>query len=365
MRELFRPLSSWGGWLGLIVLVLLALEGTVRLDDWARFGVPLSNEATALEDLLVRDSLGQHARPNAHYKHFQINALGFRGEDTPPSVLGKRELVFTSGASETFGLYETKGHEWPLQLQDSLRPRCAAREITVLNAAFAGMTLPTVIQDVRLRLLPLRPAVIMYYPTPSQYLFHAIPRVSLPDSLSPKRLSRWRLRTPTRLRDALIRSLPQPVMELLRRADTKRARASGETTFAEVPVERLDSMDAQLRSLVGEIRRGGAQAVLVLPTNRFRDTTAIEERRFLRSWERLTPKATGAILLRFGDLANQRIVRVAADSSVALVDPTQALRENAPSMYADFAHFTDLGSAILAGAAATKLAFVLGCATLP
>lgn len=361
MRALYRSVSSLCGGVGLVALGLLALEATVRLDDWARFDVPPSSGATSLDDMLVHDTLGQHARPNAIYKQFRINARGFRGEEIPDSVLARREIVFTSGASETFGLYETKDQEWPQQMADSLRDSCSGRTITVLNAAFAGMTLPTVIQDVRLRLLPLRPAAIVYYPTPTQYLYGRIPTATPPGGASPQELSAWSPRAPSRLRDALKRAIPQPIIEGLRRMDTRRARSSGETPFANVPVERLDTMEAHLRSLVGEIRQGGAQAVLALPTNRFGDTSAVEERRFLRSWERLTPKATGDILLRFGQLANERIRKVAADSGVPLVDATVALRRDSPAFYADFAHFTDRGAAVLGGATAAQLAKVLRC----
>lgn len=361
MRALFRSVALLSGGIGLVALVLLAFEVTVRLDDWARFDVPPDNGATSLDDLLVHDALGQHARPSAVYKQFRINARGFRGEDIPDSILARRKIVFTSGASETFGLYETKDREWPRQMADSLRQRCSGAAITVLNAAFAGMSLPTVIQDVHLRLLPLRPAAIIFYPTPSQYLFRRIPQATPPELASPRRLTAWNLRAPARLRDALRRAIPQPLMELLRRADTRRARASGETPFAQVPVERLDTMEAQLRTLVGEIRNGGAQAVLMVPANRFGDTSSVAERRILRSWERLTPKATGEILLRFGELANDRIRKVATDSGVPLVDATRSLRRESSSSFADFSHFTDRGAAVVGGAAAAQLASLLHC----
>lgn len=361
MRPGYQPIRTIGGAAGLVVIALLAFEVTVRLDDWARFGVSLENGAISLDDLFVRDSMGQHARPSTNYRQFRINALGFRGDEISDSVVRTRELVFTSGASETFGLYESRGHEWPRQMADSLRQYCPARQITVLNAAFAGMSLPTVVQDVRLRLLGFRPAEIVYYPTPTQYLFRSTPQASLPRNEIPRPLSVWRLRALTRVRDALKRSTPQPVLEVLRRTDTRRARAAGDTVFERLPIERLDSMEAQLRILVGAVRHGGSRMTFILPLNRFRDTSSVEERRFLRAWERQTPKATGEMLLRFGQLANDRIRRVAMDSGVHLIDATHAFGGDASTLFADFAHFTDRGAAILGGAAASEVARDIGC----
>jgi lysophospholipase L1-like esterase len=348
-----------------LLVFLPAFEFTVRVDDLARFGVPLDSRVTMLEDLLVTDSVGQHARPSSTFQKFHINSLGFRGAEISDSALHSRPLIVVSGASESFGLYETAGREWPRQLADSLDRRCWVAPVTVLNAAIAGMSLPTVIQDVQLRLVPLKPKVIVYYPSPSGYLRRGVPRPSRRAVQPPGDLSPWRSRALPRVRDALRNVVPERVLDYMRRADTRRLRASGETLFPSLPVERLDSLEAHLRMLVGTARRGHAEVVLVLPYHRFADTSSMEQRRWLRAWERQVPKASGAILLSFSEMAGARVRAVAADSAVPLVDPALAMHPERAILFADPTHLTDRGAAIVAGGVAASVAPLLGCTSFP
>ena len=343
------------------VLVPVAFELAVRLDDWVRFGVPLSSGATSIEDLRVVDTLGRHARPGTAFRKYRINALGFRGAEVSDAELRARSLVVVSGASETFGLYESAGMEWPQQLSDSLNRQCRTKPVTVLNAAFVGMALPTVIHDVERRILRLRPKVIVYYPQPSQYLFGDVPRVSPSSTAPPPPLPAWRLRSAPRLRDDFKGIMPEVVLDYLRRRETERSRSAGEELFDKFPAERLDSMEAHLRTLVGVVRRGGASIVVVMPQHRFSDTTSVAEQRWLRAWERFVPKASGSLILSFSSLASQRIRAVASDSGVSLVEPPFPNGPQRALMFADPGHFTDRGAAVLAEATSRVVSRTLGC----
>jgi lysophospholipase L1-like esterase len=347
--------------LALAIVVLAAFEVTVRLDDWARFGVSPASPATSLEELYARDSLGGHARPSSAFQQFHINALGFRGPEYRPDPRPGAMLVVAGGASETFGLYESPGREWPQQMGDSLRARCPGIPVTVLNAAFAGMSLPTVIQDLRLRVAPLRPRAIVYYPTPSQFLEARAPEATSPSSGPAPPLRAWRSRALPRVRDAVKRIIPQPALDLLRRAATSR-RATHDAPFPAVPPGRLDSLEDQLRALVGVVRRGGGDAVLGIHQNRFSDTNSVAERRWLRAWEFQSPKATGRLLLQMDELAAQRVARVGSDSGVRVFDPRLSSRPDRTALFADYLHFTDRGAALMAGSAAAAVAAQTGCA---
>lgn len=349
----------------LLALSLLGVELGARLEDLARFGTPLTSGASSLQDLLTRDSLGVHARPGAVYRQFRINSLGFRGPEVKPAEPHAQPLVITSGASETFGLYESRGQEWPAQLAESLRVRCGDRGVTVLNAAFAGMSLPTVIQDVRLRVLPMHPRVIAYYLSPEFYLYRAVPRPTPPLAGPVRPASAWRSRAYPRLRDAVKRAVPVGILDALRRVRVKGLRAAGETPFPSLPRDRLDSLEGHLRVLVGEVRAGGSQIVLGVHQDRFADTAAAAERRWLRAWEGQVPKATGRLLLAFDSLAAARVRKVAADSGVGVFDPALASRADRAALFADFSHLTDRGAAILAGAASVPVGSLLGCGSVP
>lgn len=341
-----------GGAVALITAALV-LEATVRLDDWAQFGVPLTAPAVSLDELSVQDSLGFHARPNSEFRQFRINNLGFRGPDISSNEL-RRPLIVTAGASETFGLYEKAGKEWPRQLADSLA-HCGPAP-TVLNAAFAGMSLPTVYADYDRRLKGLAPEVVIYYPTPMQYLYEKAPEPAEIRTGPVPSLSVWRSRALPRFRDAAKRSVPAPLLDLLRRLDTYRTR-SKYAVSAKNRVEdtRADRYEADLRKLVGRYRSGGATPVLVVHGNRFDETTSVESKRFLIAWERFYPAYTGQAIVAYDSVAAERTHRVGRDSSLLVIDARASLRKN-PESFADFSHFADTGSAILAGAVARGLA---------
>jgi lysophospholipase L1-like esterase len=330
-----------------------ALEFTVRLDDWAQFGVPLSAPAVAMSELAVRDSLGFHARAGVHYRQYRINRWGFRGSDVDPATRNG-SLVFAAGASETFGLYESPGRDWPQQLQDSLQ-QCA-RPVHVLNAAFAGMSLPTVRQDFVRRLQPHAPAVWIYYPTPMQYLASPLPTAAepLPGAIEP--LSPWRSRALPRFRDAIKRGVPEPLLDLGRTLMTARARKVDVITArTTVDQDRLDAFERDLRVLVGTVRGAGTTPILMVHANRFTDTTSLDARRMLTAWERFYPEYTGTAIVRFDAAAAERTRTVAADSGIMLVDPRARLRTLGPSAFRDFGHFNDSGAAAVAGEAARAL----------
>jgi hypothetical protein len=338
-------LVSWGA--ASVAVVVAAFELTVRVDDWAQHRVPITAPAVSIADLVVRDSLGFHARAGGQFRQFRINSAGFRG---PEVDLGDTSSlrVATAGASETFGLYEPKDKEWPRQLEGLLRSECR-QAVTVLNAAFAGMALPTVQQDYERRLRRLSPRMVVYYPTPMQYLEGVeLPKASPPGG-PPAPLSAWRARAVPRLRDALKRAVPEPMLDILRQLDTQRQlKAAGTTAKPRAEPERLEAFDRDLRALVGAYRGGGSEPVLVIHRHRFRDTTSVEDRRLLRAWERFYPRYTAGALLQFDDQAAERIVRLGRDSSVTVVDPLPALASLGGAAFADFSHFTEKGSEAMA-----------------
>ena len=125
-------------WTVLLLLVgLLSVEITVRIDDWAQHGVPLTEGANSLDDLMVRDSLGVHSRASTRFRQFRINSLGFRGAEVSARALDTAKVIVVSGASETFGLYESDGKEWPRQLEDSLAMRCGSGRRRAQSRALA------------------------------------------------------------------------------------------------------------------------------------------------------------------------------------------------------------------------------------
>jgi hypothetical protein len=352
-------LVARGAALGAVFLV--ALEVTCRVDDLIRFGTPMLSPFTSQADLMVRDELGAHGRPGSRFQKWVMNDLGMRGPEAAPVPAPGTLRVVTAGASETFGLYESPDREYPRQLEDSLRAALGAcgdsaapARAEVLNAALPGMTLPTVTQDLRLRVPALRPGVVVLYATPAQYLDNEPPFAARADSSGAGRDLAWERtlepRVLTRLRDQGKQLLPAALQSWLRRRDIERSRRShpDDWRFTGVPDDRLGQFERDVRAAVGAIRASGARPVLATHTNRFVDAAEPDPHQ-LFAWERFYPRAPGAVIVAFDSAANEVTRRVARDSSVALADVERAIRGGDPALFADFSHFTDAGSARVAG----------------
>src|SRR5271168_4781679 len=92
--------------LTLSVLVgFMVLELCTRFDDLVSFGAPIW-QVYSSNNLFEYDSFGKRGRPNASYKKWRLNTLGFRG----PELQKDRFRIVCLGESETFGLYEQPGN---------------------------------------------------------------------------------------------------------------------------------------------------------------------------------------------------------------------------------------------------------------
>jgi hypothetical protein len=345
----------------LVIVFGVALEGTARIQDWVRFGMPVLSRVTGESDLMMRDRDGMHGRPNAQYRKWVMNDLGLRGPDVPAVKAPGTVRVAMLGASEMFGLYESPDHELPRQLADTLAARLAAgacgahapTRFEVLNAALPGMSLPTVDQDVRMRLARLGLDIAVYYPSPVQYLDDRAPFPAPPDSSDRSHDLPIRgvlhPRIADAMRDEIKKHIPKFILTWLRRRSTEamtQAHPPG-WRFTAVPPARLARYDADLRHLVGTIDRTGATPVLATHANVFM-VSRRDDRHLLPAWERFYPRATGPTIIAFDSVARFTTMRVAADSGLVLADVAAELPATPGDHFADFVHFTDAGAATVA-----------------
>ncbi len=340
----------------LLAVVAVALELTVRVEDWIRFRTPFASRLRSQSDLIVRDADGAHGRANARYQKWVMNALGTRGPEVALAKPAGTLRVATIGASETFGLYESPAREYPRQLEDSLNVGGAAAgpRYEVLNAALPGMSLPTTVQDVRLRLARYALDVVVLYASPAGYLDLEPPTLARPDSSGraaelPLRYA-FHPRAAQRLRTQLKTLVPDAVETWLRARETRAtlaARPAG-WRFDAPPADRLARFDAELRRAVGAIRAIGAEPVLATHANAFYGQARPDAMRLVQ-WEKFFPRASGPVLVAFDSLARETVLRVARDSAVVVADVAESLRGRpVDDDFVDFAHFTDGGAARVA-----------------
>jgi hypothetical protein len=339
------------------VVAFAALELATRLEDRIRFGTPVLSNFTDQADLIVNDQDGMHGRPNARFRKFVLNNYGFRGPDITERPPPGTHRLFAVGASETFGLGESPGREYPRQLEDSLaarddlRRRLGVDRFEVVNGAMLGMSLPTLTQNVRARIARFGPSVVVAYPTPVQYLMDHRPVAAEPDSsvvTVPE--PSFRLRVVPRLHEQVKLMLPGPVATRLRARDIEksiRQHPAGWVLTA-VPEDRVVAYDEDLRALVGEIRGIGAEPVLMAHVNVFSEAEP-RDTKLLTAWRRFYPRASGDVLIAFDRRLRAVTCRVAADSGVALVDVEPFLASPRKQWFADYSHFNDRGAALVAG----------------
>lgn len=348
----------------------LSFELACRIEDRIRYGMPMFSAIRDEDDLIVRDQAGMHGRPGARFQNFSLNSLGMRGPEVRLAKATTTLRVVTVGASETFGLYESPGHEYPRQLEAMLNARLAqscaparGRRVEVINAAIFGMSLPTAEQDLRLRVAPTHPDVIVAYPTPPHYLEEEMPRASRPDSARkapPPLAQRLHPRAIGRLREQVKALLPSPIADWMRRRQTERAvqRHAAGWRWTSVPNDRLAAYESDLRRLVGTMRAIGGIPLLMTHANAFSPSTP-RDAALLARWERFYQRATGATIVAFDSVARDVTMRVAADSGVTVIDAQHALYERAAAgdrpFFADYAHFTDAGATQMASLIADSI----------
>jgi len=110
--------------------------------------------------LIEEDSDGiDHNIPNARYKRWKINSLGFRGKEIDLEKKEGQIRIVCLGASETFGAFESKN--WPSQLGEMLGdpfPR-----VEVVNASVVGLNLKKKKDYVEKYVLPLKPDIMIIF----------------------------------------------------------------------------------------------------------------------------------------------------------------------------------------------------------
>ena len=362
------PIRRFVEFFALLALFAVSVELVCRIEDWVQYRTPLLARERSQGDLLIRDALGMHGRPGGRFQKWSLNSFGMRGPEVSQTKGSNIVRIVTAGASETFGLYESPGKEYPRQLEDSLDRRfsrsvgaCEQPKAQVLNAAMPGMSLPTIEQDIRLRVRSLRPDYIVVYATPPGYLYDQIPVAAAPDSArrSAPQLAFVNALTPRvadRLRTQLKGILPDFVQERIRRREIRAMLASHPKgwRFETPPTDRIDAYQAELRRVVGAIRGVGAIPVVMTHANRFVGSSDLEHPS-LRTWEKFYPRASGRTIVAFDSLARLATIKVARDSAAVLVDLAATLAKTRGASFADYAHFDDLGGALTASTLAESI----------
>jgi hypothetical protein len=148
------------------LLFFVSMEFCARIDDKIKYQAPVFG-AYRSERLRETDQNGiRHNIPNSRFEKWQINQFGFRGEPFPIEKSTGVKRIVCMGTSETFGLYEDPGKEWPAQLAEILAP---CKRFQVINASVVGLTLDKFIPYMERYVFKFKPDVVILYVNPYFY----------------------------------------------------------------------------------------------------------------------------------------------------------------------------------------------------
>ncbi len=344
----------------IVILVAFVLVGelTARVDDalyWeTRLGSPHSQQR-----LTMSDSLGTRGRPDYRYEKWRMNNQGFRGEDIRLVPEAGVTRVAVLGASETFGLQESEGAEYPSRMQGILDSLASGR-FEVVNTALPGMTMLTMVPYYERVVTRIAPDVVVIYPSPSFYLA----TVPLPEALPPRGAVPPPPRVlgldPTlldsRLFDRVKNSLKSliPVSAITGYREWKlgrlRSAAGADWVWESTPPDRMALFERHLDRLVAAVTASGASVMLVTHTNRFicaEEASGSDRRHLINLMATSYPRASERVMATIDLDANQVIRRVAERYGTTLIEAEGRIPSSG-DYFVDYSHFTDLGADLMA-----------------
>lgn len=339
---------TWFRFLTWPLLAVAALEVCARVDDRVTYGADLWRNYD-LNSIWIHDQLGQRGRPHGQYLKWKLNSGGFRSPEPDPA----RWHIGVTGASESFGVFESAGQEWPRQLERLLNARGGEPCFAVDNLAWPGLLVSTTRRHLPAMLAYAKPRVMVIYPSPTSYLF----RDSAPEEQ--KTVERpppenFQLRIVPRIETVAKRVIPESAQNWIRARQVRAGEASQKEIFDRVPERVITLYTQDLTLLVNDLRAAGVEPVLVTHATLFGRKVQDDVRPWLTTWRRFFPMLREDGFLDLENRANEAMRRVAAERRVALVD-VAAQMPAGRQYFADFVHFTDQGATEMARLVAARL----------
>jgi hypothetical protein len=313
-------------------LAVLILAFTLAAEIGARFDDVFFHNGRLLgtpsqDDLWIHDKGGRHGIPHASFGQVRLNSYGLWG---PEPKAGPCERVLFIGGSETFGIPEVKdGAYTEIFRREWKAPGCTDS----FNGAIAGMTIYTALSYYRDWASKISPTRVVVYPSTHFYLSNDAPgskAASTPQTgANDGRNGNFGLinqsRMFSRLRNVL--TLPGFIQKFRQRrwiAAEMEGRPSG-WIYEQVPEDRLVLLREHLLALIMEVRRSGAEPVLVthaVSASRPPVTADDAHTESMRVW---MPRATKTVIAEFPYRSNEVIRDVGRQEGVSVIDAAAEL----------------------------------------
>lgn len=355
MTRLSSILRRLGLWALAGLTCLVSGEVVARLDDWIFLGAPFSSDPDRERDLLMNDAYCLRGRPHGQFKKYKLNSFGFRGPEIAKQKSAGTTRVIVLGASESFGLYEAIDHEYPALLRKTL----ADDNVEIVNAAIAGMSLPTLADYWEHWVKDFGADIVLIYPSPPFYLDDEPPKALAPEPEKEASSPPFQSRLWGRFRDSakqsdLIKSLR--VRFLLARALAGKEDA---WLYRAVPADRLEGYRHDLESLAAAVEASGATPVLVTHAFKTAWPASGPDAAELDAYRVFFPRADPAVFPAFDEAARHATIALGKARGWAVIDAAAEFSYKRP-YFADPVHFNDAGSQAFADLLARELRPLLG-----
>lgn len=347
-----------------LVLLTFTMEVCARLDDWLRYDAPLLQKYSS-ERLRGRDAGGKYSYnlPRASFEKWRHNSLGFR---SPEVDLEKRQgitRIVCVGSSESYGLYESAGKEWPAQLQALVPPS----RYQVVNASVVGLSLTSFRSYLQKHVFPLHPDIVVLVVNPIFYvtgqsraeLNKNTPvqaAATAPRAPSVKEGVVAQLRILPKLKQVVKQAVSTAWPEAFKRYQLESTlkqvqelerSLSGRKPMEAVPPAYLKSFEEELTRTVEFIRSHQARVILTsYPALISPDNLSLYPEIFLDN-RRFCIELSQAGLLDTFTSFNAATERISRELGVTFVDTHLALPKST-EFFGDNVHYTDKGARVFA-----------------
>lgn len=346
-----------------VIVFAASLELCARVDDWLRYDAPLLQKYSS-ELLKGRDVAGKfnYNLPHAAFEKWRHNSLGFRG---PEVGVNKRQgitRVVCVGSSESYGLYESAGKEWPAQLQTLVSSR-----YEVVNASVVGLSLNSFSSYLEKHVFPLHPDIVILVVNPIFYVTGQTraelkknspeqAATTAPQATSVKQRVLAHLRILPKLKQVVKQAVSTACPDTFKRYQIKSTftqvqeqerSLAGRKPLGTVPPAYVEEFKEELTRTVESIRSHRARVILTsYPALISRDNLSVYPEIFLdnrRFCIELSLTGMLDVFTRF----NEATARVSRELGVTYVDTHQAMPKSTV-FFGDNVHYTDKGARLFA-----------------
>ncbi len=354
-------------WSVSVIVFLFVVEITARVDDALKYGAPILGRYSN-ERLRARDENGMRYNiPNAHFEKWQNNKFGFRGPDFDPEKPEGLTRIVCMGVSETYGLFEDEGKDWPGQLSEMLEPY---QSFHVINAATVGLSLPDYTNYMEKYVFKFDPDIIIILANPQSFM-GAMAREERenPTSANPTAGKAGTnnsllanlvagIRILPKAKQMLIRFVPAWLLEKFQYWDRTRKieqlennLLKGRKTIDVIPVEYQDAFRKEIEKIVQAVRERGIKVILSTYPILMTEDNIDDYPLIIMESRRFCVHLSYDGMLDASRAADSIVQVIASEYGLGFVDGRQIV-PNSTEYFGDNVHLTNAGAEIFAGALA-------------